>query len=168
MLPHVGKSGLWNLGKFCLLNWAQGIRNTPNDWNPESTFHWQGRQNPESWIQYLESRVQRVNPESKIVLNYNWKIFLIVILFEYHLRTRLATYSSFNYQNKSSQNDCNFYTKSYQFLALCKFPFLAPFRLVFQSGFNFCPIKRNCSSIAKVPALVHQMTIHTLPLSYAA
>ena len=29
---------------------------------------------------------------------------------------------------------------TYQFLALCKFPFLAPFRLVFQSAFNFCPI----------------------------
>ena len=53
----------------CLLNWAQGIRNTPDDWYPESKFHWQGRQNPESLIQSQESRVHRVNPESKIVLD---------------------------------------------------------------------------------------------------
>ena len=55
--------------KSWVLNWAQGIRNTLDDWNPESKFHWQGRQNPESLIQSQESRVHGVNPEYKIVLD---------------------------------------------------------------------------------------------------
>lgn len=37
-----GKFRLWNPNPgFGILNWAQGLRNAANDWNPEPRFHWQ-------------------------------------------------------------------------------------------------------------------------------
>ena len=55
-----------NLGNFCVCirSTAQGIRNTTNDWNPESKFHWK-RLESSTWNQ--ESTVW--NPESRTFLD---------------------------------------------------------------------------------------------------
>ena len=65
--PHVREFGLRNLRirSFCLWNpksgnFAGGIRNPTNDWNPESKFHWQRSQKPVSEIRNLSRGIHNL------------------------------------------------------------------------------------------------------------
>ena len=68
--PHVRESGFWNPGNFCFGIRNPGLsipeyssKNPTNNWNPESTFHWQRIPNPGNFCWW--------NPEySKFLL---WK-----------------------------------------------------------------------------------------------
>ena len=66
---RIGNPELW------IQNWAQGIRNPTNNWNPESKFLYQGIRNPtnnwnpESKFQYqgIRNPTNNCNPESKFL-----------------------------------------------------------------------------------------------------